>query len=57
VNRQAFAWNPSVAGGKVEDTVLLRDGTIELLTGTPDLPVVSTRAGDLSVQSAGVLIR
>jgi antitoxin VapB len=57
VNRQAFAWNPSVAGGKVEDTVLLHDGAIELLTGTPDLPVVPTRAGDLTVQSAGVLIR
>ena len=57
VNRQAFAWNPSVAGGKVEDTVLLRDGVVELLTGTPDLPVVSTRAGELTVQSAGVLIR
>lgn len=57
VNRQAFAWNPSVAGGKVEDTVLLRDGAIELLTATPDLPVVSTRAGDLTVQSSGVLIR
>jgi antitoxin VapB len=56
VNNQAFAWNPSVAGGKVEDTVLLRDGAIELLTGTPDLPLVSTRAGDLTVQSAGVLI-
>jgi Xaa-Pro dipeptidase len=57
VNNQAFAWNPSVAGGKVEDTVLLRNGAIELLTGTPDLPVVSTRAGDLTIQSAGVLIR
>ncbi len=57
VNNQAFAWNPSVAGGKVEDTVLLRNGAIELLTGTPDLPVVSTRAGDLTFQSAGVLIR
>jgi antitoxin VapB len=57
VNRQAFAWNPSVAGGKVEDTVLLHDGAIEPLTGTPDLPVVSTRVGDLTVQSAGVLIR
>jgi Xaa-Pro dipeptidase len=57
VNRQAFAWNPSAAGGKVEDTVLLRDGDIELLTGTPDLPVVSTHAGDRTVQSAGVLIR
>jgi antitoxin VapB len=57
VNMQAFAWNPSVAGGKVEDTVLLRDGAIELLTGTPDLPAVSTRAGDRTVESAGVLVR
>lgn len=57
VNRQAFAWNPSVAGGKVEDTVLLRDGEIELLTETPDLPIVLTKAGDLVVKSAGVLIR
>jgi Xaa-Pro dipeptidase len=57
VNMQAFAWNPSVAGGKVEDTVLFRDGAIESLTGTPDLPVVSTRAGDRIVESAGVLVR
>jgi Xaa-Pro dipeptidase len=57
VNNQAFAWNPSVAGGKVEDTVLLCNGAMELLTGTPDLPVVSTRVGDLTIQSAGVLIR
>src|ERR1700761_7994412 len=57
VNMQAFAWNPSVAGGKVEDTVLLRDGTIESLTSTPDLPVVWARAGDRMVGSAGVLIR
>jgi Xaa-Pro dipeptidase len=58
VNRQAFAWNPSVDGGKVEDTVLPRDdGEIELLTATPDLPVVSSRAGGRTVQSAGVLVR
>jgi Xaa-Pro dipeptidase len=56
VNGQAFAWNPSVNGGKIEDTILLRDGAIELLTSTPDLPVVSTKAGDLVVNSAGVLI-
>jgi antitoxin VapB len=57
VNNQAFAWNPSVAGGKAEDTVLLRDGEIELLTPTPDLPVVSTSAGERTVESAGVLAR
>jgi Xaa-Pro dipeptidase len=54
---QAFAWNPSIAGGKAEDTVLLRGGRIELLTATPDLPVVSTEAGGARYESAGVLIQ
>jgi antitoxin VapB len=53
---QAFAWNPSIAGGKVEDTVLLRGGRIERLTATPELPVVSTEAGGVRYESAGVLI-
>lgn len=57
INNQAFAWNPSVAGGKAEDTVLLRNGNIELLTPTPGLPVVSTSVGGRTVESAGVLIR
>ena len=57
MNHQAFAWNPSVQGGKVEDTILMRDGTIEPLTSTPELPIVLTRAGSLTVQSAGVLVR
>lgn len=57
LNNQAFAWNPSAEGGKVEDTVLLRDGQIECLTSTPELPLVLTRAGNITVQSAGVLIR
>ena len=35
---QAFAWNPSIRGGKVEDTVLLRNEEIEMLTATPELP-------------------
>jgi Xaa-Pro dipeptidase len=57
VNSQGFAWNPSIRGGKVEDTVLLLDGRIECLTTTPDLPVVETLAGDRSYRSAGVLVR
>jgi Xaa-Pro dipeptidase len=57
VNSQGFAWNPSIRGGKVEDTVLLLDGAIECLTNTPDLPVVETNVGGVSYQSAGVLIQ
>jgi Xaa-Pro dipeptidase len=54
---QAFAWNPSISGGKVEDTVLLRGGRIEVLTATRDLPVVRTEAGGVTYESAGVLIQ
>jgi Xaa-Pro dipeptidase len=57
IENQAFAWNPSIRGGKVEDTVVLHDGTIESLTDTPDLPLVETELNGLAYRSAGVLIR
>ncbi len=57
VDRQAFAWNPSVQGGKVEDTTLLQDGKIEVLTPTTELPQVATTVGGESYESTGVLIR
>ena len=56
VNNQAFAWNPSIRGGKVEDTVLLRDGQIELLTPTPELPALESIANGNSYPATGVLI-
>lgn len=57
VNNQAFAWNPSIRGGKVEDTVLLRDGAIETLTATPNLPVLEASANGNSYPAAGVLVK
>ncbi|MGH2411229.1 MAG: M24 family metallopeptidase, partial [Chloroflexota bacterium] len=42
---QAFAWNPSIAGAKVEDTVLLGERGIEILTATGEWPVVEVEAG------------
>lgn len=57
VDAQGFAWNPSIRGAKVEDTVLLLDGRIECLTETPDLPIVETSIGGVSYRSAGVLVR
>jgi Xaa-Pro dipeptidase len=56
VNNQAFAWNPSIRGGKVEDTVLLHDGQIELLTPTPELPALASSANGNSYPATGVLI-
>jgi Xaa-Pro dipeptidase len=57
VNNQAFAWNPSIRGGKAEDTVLLRDGKIEWLTPTPELPVIRATANGKVYPAAGVLVR
>jgi antitoxin VapB len=53
---QAFAWNPSLQGAKAEDTALLRDGEIELLTATPSLPVIETELAGKVYRSAGVFL-
>lgn len=55
-DNQAFAWNPSLQGAKVEDTVVLRNDRIEMLTGTPKLPVVETLQNETVYPSAGVLL-
>ncbi len=57
VNHQAFAWNPSIRGGKAEDTVILRDGKIEWLTATPELPVIEAQVNGKVYPAAGVLVK
>jgi antitoxin VapB len=57
VDNQAFAWNPSIRGGKAEDTVILRDGNIEWLTSTPELPVIEAGANGKVYPAAGVLVK
>lgn len=54
---QGFAWNPSLKGAKAEDTALLSGGAIEILTATPELPVIETELGGRMYRSAGVLLR
>ena len=48
---QAFAWNPSITGTKVEDTVVAGDGGVEVLTADPQWPV------DEETGLAGMLVR
>jgi antitoxin VapB len=38
---QAFAWNPSITGAKVEDTILVGAAGNEILTLTPSLPATT----------------
>ncbi|HEY1809281.1 MAG TPA: M24 family metallopeptidase [Acidobacteriaceae bacterium] len=53
---QGLAWNPSLHGAKAEDTALLRNGSIEILTATPDLPMIEAEVGGTIYRSAGVLL-
>lgn len=40
---QAYAWNPSVPGGKVEDTVIVDVDGLEMLTVDPHWPTTTVR--------------
>jgi Xaa-Pro dipeptidase len=53
--QQALAWNPNLRGAKVEDTCLLRNGNLELLTATTELPSVVTTVNGAEFRSADVL--
>lgn len=57
VDNQAFAWNPSIRGGKAEDTVILANGKIEWLTATPQLPLIEATANGKVYPAAGVLLK
>ncbi|HEX8096966.1 MAG TPA: hypothetical protein VF507_02975, partial [Pyrinomonadaceae bacterium] len=52
---QAFAWNPSVTGTKVEDTVIVLGDEIEVITRTPDWPHIAVSARGREYLSPDVL--
>jgi Xaa-Pro dipeptidase len=54
---QVLAWNPSIRGAKVEDTALLMNGRIEILTRTPTLPHIDAKIDGISYPAADILIR
>jgi Xaa-Pro aminopeptidase len=54
--RQAFAWNPTITGTKVEDTVLVDGNSVEALSSTPDWPSIALDAGGREVRASDVLV-
>ncbi|MCK4894615.1 MAG: M24 family metallopeptidase [Calditrichia bacterium] len=39
-NRQAFAWNPTITGAKIEDTIIVYDDHFEVVTRTDNWPMI-----------------
>jgi antitoxin VapB len=52
---QAFAWNPSVPGAKSEDTVLVSDGGFEVLTPSPDWPMLRLEIDGIEIERPTIL--
>jgi len=53
---QVYAWNPSITGYKVEDTLWVGEHGNEILTHTPNLPYVQVASGDSSWDMHSILI-
>ena len=52
---QAFAWNPSITGTKAEETALVLENEVEIITSTPDFPSVSVEINGKEFLSPGIL--
>lgn len=52
---QTFAWNPSIAGVKSEDTVLIGDAGPEVLTATGDWPLYQVELAGATIGRPAVL--
>ena len=52
---QAFAWNPSITGTKVEETCIVNDSDVEVITASPDFPQIETVIDGRHYYSPGIL--
>jgi Xaa-Pro dipeptidase len=57
VENQGFAWNPSIAGTKSEDTIITSKDGVEILSATPAIPTITinTQIGPIARSQVLVL--
>lgn len=54
-DKQAFAWNPSITGTKVEETCVISGDGVEIVTASPDWPAITVEEQGRLYTSPGVL--
>jgi antitoxin VapB len=54
---QPFAWNPSIAGTKSEDTIIATPDGPEIISLSPGIPTEEIRCGDLAVHRSHIIVR
>jgi len=52
---QVYAWNPSITGVKSEDTILIGEDENEILTHSPDWPVISVEVSGALIERPAIL--
>ncbi len=53
---QAYAWNPSIAGVKSEDTILVGEGSNEVLTTIPGWPMLPIEVAGQALPRPAILV-
>lgn len=56
-SHQAFAWNPTITGAKVEDTIIIFDDHFEVITIADNWPMIKTELNGKVYEQPGILIR
>ncbi len=56
-NNQVFAWNPSLTGVKTEDTILVADDEIEIITEDSDWPLTQVEYNNLTFPRPEIMIK
>ncbi|MFB3880508.1 MAG: M24 family metallopeptidase [Armatimonadota bacterium] len=54
---QAFAWNPSIAGTKSEDTIIALPGGPEIISASPGFPTIEVAIARTSISRPDILVR
>jgi len=54
-DNQAFAWNPSISGTKIEETFIVTSIGIENLTNSEDTPKIETKIDGRIFESPGII--
>jgi len=56
-SQQAFAWNPTIEGTKSEDTIIVFDDHIEVITEIPGWPMIEVEVEGKKYYRPDILIR
>ncbi|MBN2366298.1 MAG: M24 family metallopeptidase, partial [Calditrichaeota bacterium] len=56
-DKQAFAWNPTITGAKIEDTIIAYKDGFEVVTKTGDWPVIDVELDGKVYPQPDILIR